>query len=329
MSKERRLGRGLEALLGMTGDAVPAGAGQALTSIGAKPAVPAEFASGDGLLRLPLHEIEANPFQPRREFDEAEVDALAASIRSHGLIQPVAVRRVGGRYQLIAGERRLRAAAKAGWSEVPARLIEADDRLAAELAIVENLQRKDLNPLEKALSFRQYIERYGCTQEELAARLQVNRSTVANFIRLLELPAAVQQAVRDEKITYGHARALLPLGDEREQCDFCHRIQTEGLSVRAVEDLVQDAIHSADAEPLDVVNIGTATPSAKPGRARPTKSKQTAALEQQLRLALGTKVDVRTGCKGRGKIVVHFTNHDEFERLFSHLAGPYQQAQAG
>ncbi|MGC3969913.1 MAG: ParB/RepB/Spo0J family partition protein [Pirellulales bacterium] len=330
MSKERRLGRGLEALLGMSGEAVPAGAGTSPTAAtGARPAMPAESASTDGLLRLALHEIEANPFQPRREFDEAEIDALAASIRSHGLIQPVAVRRVAGRYQLIAGERRVRAAAKAGWSEVPARLIEADDRLAAELAIVENLQRKDLNPLEKALSFRQYIEHYSCTQEDLAARLQVNRSTVANFIRLLELPAQVQQAVRDEKITYGHARALLPLGDEREQCDFCNRIQSEGLSVRAVEDMVQDAIHAADAEPLDVVSMDSAAPSAKPGRSKPTKSKQTAALEQQLRLALGTKVDVRTGGKGRGKIVVHFANHDEFERLFSHLAGPYRQAQAG
>ncbi len=328
VSKERRLGRGLEALLGMTGEPVAANAGATPSAGGGSPAVPAGAASGDGLLRLAFHEIEANPFQPRREFDEAEIDALAASIRSHGLIQPIAVRRVGRHFQLIAGERRLRAAAKAGWADVPARLIEADDRLAAELAIVENLQRKDLNPLEKALSFRQYIERYGCTQEELAGRLQVNRSTVANFIRLLELPSEVQQAVRDEKITYGHARALLPLGDDREQCGFCRRIQEEGLSVRAVEDMVQDVIHASESAPLSVVG-GDAAPTTKPARGKPTKSKQTASLEQQLRLALGTKVDVRQGGKGRGKIIVHFANHDEFDRLFSHLAGPYHQAQAG
>ncbi|MCE9605473.1 MAG: ParB/RepB/Spo0J family partition protein [Planctomycetia bacterium] len=286
----------------------------------------------DGLLSLSIHDVEANPFQPRREFDEAEIESLAASIRSHGLIQPITVRRVGGRYQLIAGERRLRAAGRAGWTEVPARLIEADDRLAAELAIVENLQRKDLNPLEKAISFRQYIERYGCTQEELAGRLEINRSTVANFIRLLELPEEVQQAVRSERITYGHARALLPLGDEREQADFCRRIQTEGLSVRAVEDFVQDAIHAADADPSDQPlddADGAADAAPKVVRVRATKSKQTAALEQQLRLALGCKVDVRQSGKGRGKIVVHFPNHAEFERLFQQLAGPFHQAQAG
>ena len=332
MSKERRLGRGLEALLGMTAEAVPGGPGAApshpfATTPASSPATPAA-SPADGLLNLALHEVEANPFQPRREFDEAEIDSLAGSIRTHGLIQPIAVRQVGSRYQLIAGERRLRAAAKAGWTEVPAKLIDADDRLAAELAIVENLQRKDLNAVEKAISFRQYIERYGCTQEELAARLQVNRSTVANFIRLLELPADVQQAVRDEKITYGHARALLPLGDEREQADFCRRIQAEGLSVRAVEDMVQDVIHAADAEPLSL-HGGEAAPSTKPAKSKPTKSKQTASLEQQLRIALGTKVDVRTSGKGRGKIVVHFANHEEFERLFSHLVGPQPHAQAG
>jgi ParB family chromosome partitioning protein len=278
-------------------------------------------AAGDGLLQLEVGEVEANPFQPRRDFDDAEIQSLAASIKSHGLIQPIAVREVGGRYQLIAGERRLRAAIEAGWTTVPARLIEADDRLATELAIVENLQRKDLNPVEKAISFRQYIERYGCTQDELAGRLQINRSTVANFIRLLELPNEIQQAVREEKITYGHARALLPLGDEREQVEFCRRIQTEGLSVRAVEDLVQDVVHAADAEPLGPIGPADAAPP-RGTKSKPTKSKTTASLEQSLRLALGTRVDVRTGGKGRGKIVVHFTNSDEFERLFQFLTGP-------
>lgn len=343
MSKERRLGRGLEALLGMGAEPV---AGGPAHFAGNTPAAPPSVriasspafddspsTAADGLISLSIRELEANPFQPRREFDEAEIESLAASIRSHGLIQPITVRRVAGRYQLIAGERRLRAAGRAGWSEIPARVIDADDRLAAELAIVENLQRKDLNPVEKAISFRQYIERYGCTQEELASRLEINRSTVANFIRLLELPDEVQRAVRDDRISYGHARALLPLGEEREQADFCRRIEAEGLSVRAVEEMVQDAIHADDADsfndgPADDTSSG-AGPTPKSIKPRPTKSKQTAALEQQLRLALGTKVDVRQSGKGRGKIIVHFPNHAEFERIMQQLAGPFHQAQAG
>jgi len=133
--------------------------------------------------RLPLREIESSPFQPRQEFDDDEIQALCDSLRAHGLLQPIVVRRVGGRYQLIAGERRLRAAARAGWTEVPVQVVEADDRLAAELAIVENMQRKDLGPLEKAASFQRYLEQYGCTQEELASRLKLDRSTIANLIR--------------------------------------------------------------------------------------------------------------------------------------------------
>lgn len=332
MSKERRLGRGLEALLGMTGDPVPGGhspaAGTTHAGVAGGPRLHApDHATApqpvDGIIRVAVADLEPNPFQPRRDFDPAEIDSLAASLREHGLIQPIAVRRAAsGRYQLIAGERRLRAARQVGWTEVPAKLLDADDRTAAELAIVENLQRKDLNPLEKAISFRQYIERYGSTQEELASRLQINRSTVANFIRLLELPDEIQRAVCDERISYGHARALLPLGDEREQLDFCRRIQTEGLSVRAVEDLVQDVVHGADDRtPEPTVD--------RPLKVKPTKSKHNGSLEQQLRLALGTKVDVRQSGKGRGKIVVHFANADEFERLFQHLAGPNSLSAAG
>ncbi len=157
------------------------------------------------------------------------------------------------RYQLVAGERRLRAAIQAGWVDVPVNVVEADDRQMAELAIVENLQRKDLNPLEKAASFQKYLDQYGCTQEELAGRLKLDRSTIANLIRLLELPEPVQEAIRRGKITQGHARALLPLGDEREQIEFCRRIQREGLNVRQTEALVQETIDAADREPLAAV----------------------------------------------------------------------------
>ncbi|MGE0608572.1 MAG: ParB/RepB/Spo0J family partition protein [Pirellulales bacterium] len=322
MTKERRLGRGLEALLSRTRE--PA----AIDVPGRPPASPDQAAAGesnpaggasvmltggDGLLRLGVSDIEANPYQPRREFDDADLQALADSILAHGILQPVVVRQVEGRYQLIAGERRLRAAIKAGCATVPAHLVTADEQQVAELAIVENLQRKDLNALEKAASFQQYIQRYQCSQEELAGRLKIDRSTVANLIRLLELPVEVQDAVRQGRITAGHARALLPLGDDREQIKFCLRIQEESLSVRNTETYVQDIIHSADAEPLAVV---TSTGETRPA---PRKSKHLASLEQTMRLALGTKVEIRQSAKGRGKITIHFANAEEFERIQAQL----------
>jgi ParB family chromosome partitioning protein len=280
----------------------------------------------EGLVHLHVYDIENNPFQPRRDFDDAAIDELAESLEQHGMIQPIVVRRHGESYQLISGERRLRAAVKAGWQQVPAQVREADDRQMSEVAMVENLQRKDLNALEKAHSFQQYLERYKCTQEELAGRLAIDRSTIANLIRLLELPDAIQQAIRAGTLTPGHARALLPLGDEREQLSFCRRICDESLSVRAVEELVQQAIHQADHEPLAVIGgDGGDTPRRKPSRA---SSEQCASLEQELRAALGTKVDIKQRARGRGQIVIHFTSHEEFERLRDHLA-PRQHSMAG
>ena len=182
----------------------------------------------DAPARVNVRQIDSNPAQPRQDFDPKDMQSLAESISTHGLLQPVVVRQVHERYQLVAGERRLRAAIQAGWVDVPVNVVEADDRQMAELAIVENLQRKDLNPLEKAASFQKYLDQYGCTQEELAGRLKLDRSTIANLIRLLELPEPVQDAIRRGKITQGHARALLPLGDEREQIEFCRRIEREG-----------------------------------------------------------------------------------------------------
>jgi ParB family transcriptional regulator, chromosome partitioning protein len=266
--------------------------------------------------RVNIRLIDSNPSQPRQEFDPSEMQSLAESISAHGLLQPVVVRRVQDRYQLIAGERRLRAAIKAGWVDVPVNVIEADDRQMAELAIVENLQRKDLNALEKAASFQTYLDQYGCTQEELAGRLKLDRSTIANLIRLLELPEAVQEAIRRGKITQGHARALLPLGDEREQIEFCGRIQREGLNVRQTEGLVQEMIDSADREPLGAVDSPT-----KPARPSRAKNEHIAALEQQFRTALGMKVKITHNVRGRGKLVVQFRNHEEFEQLKRHVCG--------
>lgn len=311
MNKERRLGRGLEALLGHPID-------------GQEP-----HEGGNEGVHLPSHvgvyDVDPNPYQPRREFDDSEIDTLCESLREHGLIQPIVVRRAGDRYQLIAGERRLRAAIKAGWAEIPAHVREVDERQLAELAIVENLQRKDLNALEKAASFQQYLERYQCTQEELAGRLKLDRSTVANMIRLLELPGAVQDAVRKGEITQGHARALLPLGDEREQVAFCERIRTEEMSVRAVEALVKETLQRSDADRLSVVSPedGGQQPVVK------TRNQHLASMEHDLRMALGSKVELRETGKGKGRIVLHFTSHEEFDRIVALLRPGQHYAQAG
>jgi ParB family chromosome partitioning protein len=204
----------------------------------------------------------------------------------------------------------------ASWERVPVIIREADDRQMAELAIVENVQRKDLNALEKALSFQRYLEEYGCTQEELAARVNIDRSTVANLIRLLELPEEVKQMVGGGQITQGHARALLPLGDEQEQRDFAQQVSRESLSVRATEQLVHDHIHQADVEPLSVID--------SQGNTRPARRSPSAHLlqiEAQLKLALGAKVDLKQTAKGRGRITIHFKNLEEFERLRAILSG--------
>lgn len=346
MTRERRLGRGLEALLGgiarpaasvpvaapIASAALPAGEAVAPSEGGRLPQQAGEFdhlesggrAGGpageatETLRRVPIDKIAHNPSQPRKVFDPLELAQLAESIAAHGLLQPIVVRCVDAGYELVAGERRLRAAKELHWTEVPVQIVEADPRESAELAIIENLHRKDLDPLEKAMSFQQYLERYESTQEELAGRLKIDRSTISNLIRLLELPDEVQQAIRAGKITQGHARALLPLGDEGEQVAFCRRIQQEALSVRATEALVQERIDSLDAEPLSVVDRAgrRAAAAVKP------RNEQLAALEQRFRAALGMKVQLSHNARGRGKLVIHFRSFEEFERLEESICGP-------
>jgi ParB family chromosome partitioning protein len=182
----------------------------------------------------------------------------------------------------------------------------------AELAIVENLQRKDLNPIEKALSFRRYIEQHQCTQEDLASRLKIDRSTLANLMRLLELPVQVQEALGNGSISAGHARALLPLGDEAEQIAFAERIQRDGMSVRATEREVAEMVARLD---------GNQRPISEARGRRRTRNHQVENLEKQLRLALGAKVRIQKSNGGRGSIVIEFQDHDDFERLNSFLLG--------
>jgi ParB family chromosome partitioning protein len=315
MQAQRRLGRGLEALLGGT---TPAKPHLAIHQPDGQP-------SGEPL-KVSVYEIDNNPYQPRKDFDEAEIGQLAESLEQHGLLQPIVVRRAGERYQLISGERRLRAAIKAGWPDVPVYVRECDDRRLAEFAIVENLQRKDLNPLEKAASFQLYLDQYDCTQEELAGRLAIDRSTVTNLLRLLELPTMVQAALRAGAISQGHARALLPLGDDHLQVSLCTRVQIEGLSVRAVEEIVNETIATEDAEvsaaqvaPSNAETAGAAVTEYPPRRSR-TRAGQIASLEQELRTSLGTKVEIKQLSRGRGKIVIHYRTAEEFDRLREQLS---------
>jgi ParB family chromosome partitioning protein len=296
---KRRLGRGLDALFGGSFDAPDGDQAQADQS-------PGEADSAADLAHLPIAAIHPNPFQPRRSFDPLELAGLIESIQQHGVLQPVVVRRAGERYQLIAGERRLRAAQDAGLSEVPARLIEADDREIFELAIVENLQRTDLNAIEKARAFRDYIDRFTSTQDDLAKRLGLDRSTVSNFIRLLELPEAIQQAVEAGKLSQGHARALLAIGERSRQHDVCQRIIREGLSVRQAESLV----------------AGERPARQKPAApANPHRTTHVAELEGVLRERLGTQVEIRLRAKDRGQIIIDFASNEEFERIVECISG--------
>jgi len=358
VNKERRLGRGLEALLGRAGLERPT-VTEGSAAVAPAPAVPATVPGlGATAARLflhspeeieeaaaaaPTHEVaialvDPNPWQPRTTIDDAALAELASSLREHGLVQPIVVRTRGDRYQLVAGQRRLAAARRLGWERIPVRLLEVDDRQMAEIAIVENLQRRDLDALEKAASFRSYLASWKCTQEELAKRLSIDRSTVANLIRLLDLPEGVQQRLRAGEISMGHARALLPLGDETQQARLAARVAAEGLSVRVVEGEVQELLRQEDldeqagGEPLPEETEATgpretvpaasaaASPVRRPGRPATRRPAQVAAVEQQLRRALGVKVVVHANGKGAGRIVVPFSDHAEFQRLLDQLA---------
>ncbi|QDV43368.1 putative chromosome-partitioning protein ParB [Stieleria neptunia] len=309
-TKDRRLGKGLAALLGSPMDE------EGMLSEGESPrgqSPRGQSRSGDSAgvqtLSLPVNEIENNPFQPRREFNPDEIASLAESIKSHQQLQPILVRIVDGRYQLISGERRLRATIHAGMDTIRAEVREADDRLVAELAIIENLQRKDLNPIEKALSFKRYIDEHKCKQDDLARRLSIDRSTIANLMRLLELPESVLDLLQAGKITAGHARALLPIGDEQVQITTANKIMDERISVRATESLVAEMLKAEEDQ-----ETGRKVTNATRQKRRQT-SPHIEAMQQEFRMVFGTKVEIKSSARGRGKITIHFSDGEEFERI--------------
>ena len=300
----RRLGRGLSSLLG--GLAEPA----VLEESHAAP----DSAIGEFAL-IEEAAISRNPFQPRKEFAEDSLAEMVESITQHGILQPLLVRVVDGAFQLIAGERRLLAARRAGLAKIPCRVIELDDKGVCEVAIIENVQRTDLSDLEKAQAFQGYLDKFGGTIEELAARLGKNRSTVSNCLRLLELPDFVKISLGSGRITAGHARALLPLEEEADQIAMCQRIETERLSVRQTEDEIRQKLQVADEG--DTLPFQSGESKAK--SASIPASKHVLELQQQLRELLGAKVEIRLKGKNSGKVIVHFTSNDEFERIVGFL----------
>jgi ParB family chromosome partitioning protein len=292
MSKQRGLGRGLGAFF-------PGSKAAAKDNSTDSPA------TGDRIAMIPIDAITANPFQPRHAFDEAELESLAQSIRENGILSPVLVRSSSGgagRFQIVAGERRWRAARLAGLTELPALVREAEDAHALELALLENLQRTDLNPIEEAAGYRQLMEDHGFTQEQLSQRLGKARSTVANALRLLSLSDSVQAFVRDGRLSGGHARALAGLSRDRAE-KIARQAVDRGLNVRDVERLA-----AAASPPKKKGAIG---PRSKTDT---TLSPDLADVETRLRFALATRVAIHPSATG-GAIEIRYAGDQELQRI--------------
>ncbi|MGI6321764.1 MAG: ParB/RepB/Spo0J family partition protein [Bacteroidales bacterium] len=252
---------------------------------------------------IPIDSIDANPFQPRTTFDAQSLEELASSIKKLGVIQPLTVREAGnGRYQLIAGERRLRAAKLTGLTHVPAYIRTADDQAMLELALVENIQREDLDAIEVAISFQRLTEECKLTQEELSARVGKQRSTVANYLRLLKLPAEIQLGIRNKQLMMGHARALINIEDPKKQIDVYYKIIEDDLSVRQVEKLVRELDFDKKKDPRKIER-------------KKKLNDDFVQLTDHLNKIFSSKVSFRINEHGKGKIVIPFENPEEMERI--------------
>ena len=285
--KRSALGRGLDSLISM--DDVPARGSSAINEIA-------------------LDRISVNPDQPRRSFDEEALQELAASIRELGIIQPISLRKTGpDTYQIIAGERRYRAAQIAGLATVPAYIRTATDTELTEMALIENIQREDLNAIEIALTFRKLIDQYSLTQERLSERIGKKRATVANFLRLLKLPAEVQLGLRDKRLDMGHARALLTISDPALQLKLYNEILRNDLSVRRVEELAK------------AYSQGQIPPAEKPKPAATGRYNRDDfdILKRHLSSAFNTSVGFKYDANGKGKITFSFDNDQQLEHLIS------------
>jgi ParB family chromosome partitioning protein len=298
----RRLGRGLTSLIGGGNEASP------------DSATPVEAGEYQ---QLGVDLIERNPYQPRKDFEASSLQELVDSVVQHGVLQPLLVRRSATGFQLIAGERRLIASRKAGLATVPCRIVEMQEQSVSEVAIIENLQRADLNELEKAQAFHDYLQRHGGTLEELAQKLGKDRSTVSNCLRLLELPEFVKVALQTGKISAGHARTLLPLEEEADQIAMCQRIQSESLSVRQTEEQVRHKLQEGII-PFESAS-SAATPKSDSGSKVIPNQNHIVQLEEKLRNLVGVKVELRMKGKDAGKMIIHFASNDEFQRIVGFL----------
>jgi ParB family chromosome partitioning protein len=285
MAKPRGLGRGLDALLG--GD------------------VPASVS--DRLVDMSPASLQPGRYQPRSQIDESAIEALADSIRSQGLIQPILARPIGpDRYEIIAGERRWRAAQKAGLKEVPVLVRDVPDEAALAMALIENIQREDLNAIEEAAGIQRLIDDFGMTHQSAADAVGRSRSAVSNILRLLQLPAAIRQMLVDRRLEMGHARALLGL-PTTHQLELANRIATKGLSVREAETLAARCAAAGD------------LPA---GASRARRDRDVIKLEEELSERLGTAVHVTTGRKGKGKLTIEYGSLDKLEEVLSRLRTP-------
>ena len=311
--KPRRLGRGLEALLAVQQQTSGQRAGAPGAETASAPTDPSAVVQ-----RVPIAAIRPNPYQPRKEFRDEELADLEASLKATGLLQPITVRTAGrGAFELIAGERRFRAASRLGWTEIPAIVRDVDDRTLLTLAIVENLQRVDLNPLEEAEGFKRLIDEFGLTQQQVADVVGKDRTTVTNLLRVLALPDGVRTMLRDGAITLGHARALLGLTDTRAMQELAETAAAESLSVREVERRVRVANDPS----AEVWRKAPATPAVtRPGEGV-AADPQLRLVEDRLRRRLQTDVSLTVSGSDRGSIRIGFYSPDDLERLLDIMLG--------
>lgn len=288
------LGKGLSALLDDS---------ESVNSV--KPAVENVDATPQvgSISSISLNDIETNPYQPRTEFDQVALDELAESIKVQGLIQPITVRKNGNKYQLISGERRFRASKLAGLTEIPAYIRTADNQQMLEMALIENIQRENLNAIEVALSFQQMIDECNLKAEQLGERVGKNRTTVANYLRLLKLPPVIQASIRDNKISMGHARALISVDDEGKQLFIHQEILDKGLSVRKVEELVRG---------INLVQV-------KAPVKQEAVSFEYQKLQNDLASKFATKVKLKVKDNGKGAIEIPFVNNEDLNRILELL----------
>lgn len=288
--KRSALGRGLDALITM--DDLKTGGSSSISEI-------------------ELSKIQPNPDQPRSVFEEETLEELAVSIRSLGVIQPITLKETGtDKYMIISGERRYRASLMAGLERIPAYIKTAADENVVEMALIENIQREDLNSIEIALAYQKLIDSYGLTQEKLSERVGKKRATIANYLRLLKLPAEIQVGLKDKKIDMGHARALLPVEDPEVQLALYEQILADGLSVRNVEEIVRGGVDAAALEQAK---------KEKPAQRKPKLSEEFNLLKDHLSSFFNTKVQLVCNEKGKGKITIPFASEDELEKLIGLL----------